>query len=36
MGVARSSLYVEPGGKPRDEEIVAEMRAIIDDFEGYG
>ena len=36
MGVARSSYYAEPGGKPRDEEIVAEIRAITDDFEGYG
>lgn len=36
MGVARSSFYAEPEGKPRDEEIVAEIRAITDVFEGYG
>lgn len=36
MGVARSSFYAEAEGKPRDEEIVAEIRAITDEFEGYG
>jgi hypothetical protein len=36
MGVARSSFYAEPQGKPRDAEIVAEIRAITDVFEGYG
>ena len=36
MGVARSSYYAEPDGKPRDEAIVAEIRAITDAFEGYG
>jgi putative transposase len=36
MGLARSSFYAEPEGKPRDEEIVAEIRAITDAFEGYG
>jgi putative transposase len=36
MGVARSSFYAEPGDKPRDEEIVAEIHAITDEFEGYG
>lgn len=36
MGVARSSFYAEPEGKPRDAEIVAEIRAITDVFEGYG
>ncbi len=28
MGVARSSYYAEPEAKPRDEAIVAEIRAI--------
>jgi transposase InsO family protein len=36
MGVARSSYYAEPEAKPRDEEIIAEIRAITDAFEGYG
>jgi putative transposase len=36
MGVARSSFYAAPAGKPREEEIVAEIRAITDVFEGYG
>lgn len=36
MGVARSSYYAEPEGRPRDEEIVAEICAITDEFEGYG
>ena len=36
MGVARSSYYADPKGKPRDDEIIAEIRAITDDFEGYG
>jgi putative transposase len=36
MGVARSSFYAEPEGRPRDAEIVAEIRAITDAFEGYG
>ncbi|RDC75414.1 transposase [Rhodovulum sp. 12E13] len=36
MGVARSSYYAELEGKPRDEEIIAEIRAITDAFEGYG
>jgi putative transposase len=36
MGIARSSYYAEPERKPRDEEIVAEIRAITDEFEGYG
>ena len=36
MGVQRSSFYAEPDAKPRDEEIVAEIRAITDEFESYG
>ncbi len=36
MGVARSSFYAEPESRPRDGEIVAEIRAITDEFEGYG
>lgn len=36
MGVARSTYYAEPEGKPRDEEIVVKIRAITDAFEGYG
>ena len=36
MGVARSGYYAEPQGKADDERIVAEIRAITDDFEGYG
>jgi putative transposase len=36
MGVARSSFYAKLEGKPCDEKIVAEIRAITDDFEGYG
>jgi putative transposase len=36
MGVGRSSFHAEPQGKPRDEEIVAEIRVITDMFEGYG
>jgi putative transposase len=36
MDVARSSFYAKSQGRPRDEEIVAEIRAITDVFEGYG
>jgi putative transposase len=36
MNIARSSYYAEPQRKPLDEEIVAEIRAIADEFEGYG
>ena len=36
MGVARSSYYAEPEDEPQDVEIVAEIRAITDEFEGYG
>jgi putative transposase len=36
MGVARSSFYAKPEGKPHDEEIVAVMRTVTDDVEGYG
>jgi putative transposase len=36
MGVARSSFYAEPEGRPCNKKIVAEIRAITDDFESYG
>ena len=36
MGVARSSYHAEPAGRPDETAIVAEMRAITDEFEGYG
>lgn len=36
MGVARSSFYAEPAGKADDEAIVAQIRAVTDEFEGYG
>lgn len=36
MGVARSSFYAEPSAKPGEEMIVAEIRKITDEFEGYG
>jgi len=36
MGVARSSFYADPGPKPGDAAIIAEIRAITDEFEGYG
>ncbi|MDF0599050.1 IS3 family transposase, partial [Psychromarinibacter halotolerans] len=36
MGVARSSFYAEPVGRPADAVIVAEIRDITDEFEGYG
>ncbi|WP_417211727.1 hypothetical protein [Antarctobacter sp.] len=36
MGVARSSFYAEPIGRPTDAVIVAEIRDITDEFEGYG
>lgn len=34
MGVARSSFYAEPEGKPRDEEIVAEIYLM--EYETFG
>lgn len=36
MGVARCSFYAEPSTKPGDKMIVAEIRRITDEFEGYG
>jgi len=36
MGVARSSFYTDPIGRPADAVILAEIRAITDEFEGYG
>ena len=36
MDVARSSYHAEPAGRPDETAIVAEMRAITDEFEGYG
>lgn len=36
MGIARSSYYAGPAGKADDETIVAQIRAITDEFEGYG
>ncbi|WP_323766644.1 IS3 family transposase [Marinovum sp.] len=36
MGVARSSFYAAPIGRPADAVIVAEIRDITDEFEGYG
>lgn len=36
MDVARSSFYAEPVGTPADAVIVAEIRNITDEFEGYG
>jgi putative transposase len=36
MGVARSSFYAEPVGRPADAVIVAEIRDITNEFEGYG
>jgi len=36
MGVARSSFYAEPIGRPADAVILAEIRNITDEFEGYG
>lgn len=35
MGLARSSFYAAPA-RPSDEGLVAEMRAITDEFEAYG
>ena len=36
MGVSRSSFYAAPLGRPADAVIVAEIRDITDEFEGYG
>lgn len=35
MGVSRSSFYDEPLGRSADAVIVAEIRDITDEFEGY-
>lgn len=36
MGIARSSFYAQPAARPDDPTIIAEIRAITDEFEGYG
>lgn len=36
MGVARSGFYADLGSKPGDTAIIAEIRAITDEFEYYG
>jgi putative transposase len=36
MGISRSGFYAEPADRLQDEEIVAEIRTITDEFEGYG
>ena len=36
MGLSRSTFYAAPEGRPSDAEIIAEIRAITDDFECYG
>ncbi len=36
MGLSRSTFYAAPEAKPSDAEIVADMRAITDEFECYG
>lgn len=36
MGIARSSFYAQPTARPDDATIIAEIRAITDEFEGYG
>jgi putative transposase len=36
MGLSRSTFYAAPEAKPSDADIVAEMRAITDEFECYG
>lgn len=36
MDVARSSFYADPGPRPGDTVIIEEIRAITDEFEGYG
>ena len=36
MGIARSTYYAEAAAKAADAGIVAEMKAICDEFEAYG
>jgi putative transposase len=36
MGLSRSTFYAMPQEKPSDAELVAEIRAITDEFECYG
>ena len=36
MGVARSSFYAAPTARAGDADIVVQIRAITDEFEGYG
>ena len=36
MGLSRSTFYAAPREKPSDAELVAEIRAITDEFECYG
>ena len=36
MGLPRSNYYAAPEGRPSDLEIVAQIRAITDEFECYG
>ena len=36
MGIPRSSFYTEPAARPDDATIIAEIRGITDEFEGYG
>jgi len=36
MGIARSTYYAEPAAKAADAGIIAEMKAICDEFEAYG
>ncbi len=36
MGIARSTYYAQPAAKTADAGILAEMKAICDEFEAYG
>jgi len=36
MGMPRSTFYAAPGARPSDDEILADIRAITDEFECYG
>ena len=36
MGIGRSTFYDMPDARARDLTIVAEMKAICDEFEAYG
>ena len=36
MGIARSTYYAEPAAEAANAGIIAEMRAICDEFEAYG